>query len=634
MASQEEYLDQLLKGLNGELNDEIEIEPEQIGQKDVKPNKVFVDAMPFQEDSEPDLGPDSQVEPTIDIASLLDSLQMDEAELEEETDFPTVEDVEQALQRSAKAAQQEQELPTFDADNQDLFELLQQDSGEDSQEIHELLHKDANNEVIDEDIFQLLQNIPDVEADVLEDGTMDEAETERVIRAASKSARAAERKAQKELKNAQRRERREQKRQEKLVKKEEKNSKNQKKNVKEVELVPGPENPLFEVVEPEAVALDALFASGDEIDAVQMVNELGTVEVQAEDQMAADALFQELTADDSMLDLFAMSDDVAVMETEDQQSQNRNQKTSVPAKKQKKSIFNRMLDFLTEEDEEDDSKGNENVSMSSENQNILKEMDAESGKKKKKKKGAAGEDKKKKKEQKTKKEKKPKKEKAPKPVEEPSKKLSKKKVSVVALLGVSACVIIVIITSVLAEYTSKREARQAYYDKDYQTCYQNLFGKDLNESEQVMFHRSEMILKIRLWIREYEMFAAEGAELEALDSLIQSVHDYPDLFEYSSKWDAGADVEAIYQELLGILSEKYHLSEADAQKIADIKSDVEYTRAVTAIVEGLSYDQWLEQSKQQGGGSQKEDFEKKEPIELLPEEEELGDDIQFIDNLG
>lgn len=65
----------------------------------------------------------------------------------------------------------------------------------------------------------------------------------------------------------------------------------------------------------------------------------------------------------------------------------------------------------------------------------------------------------------------------------------------------------------LADYTAKRSGREAYYAGDYQTCYQNLMGKELDETEQVMYSQSESILTIRMWLREYEVFVNEGSEL-------------------------------------------------------------------------------------------------------------------------
>ncbi len=689
MASQEEYLDRLLKGLGADSLVQTDTEKSKI---DEKPDKVFVDNTSEESLIEPDLMAADIAELLQETTGALESMEdlpevdfadftevatgaVDVADMVDFADFTeaatgAVDDTDAAdfadfseedIDRMLRNAQEETEYTNEGApgENQDLYDLLQQDSADSSQQIQELLWKDDNNEVIAPEIFAAMQS--GNEAEALEEAIYSEAETEQVIKNASKSARAAQRREKKELRDSRKRELREKKRLDKLAQKEEKASRNAKKKYKEIDLVPVTENAGFQVVEPEAASenetgLEDMFASLDSIDALGAMEtadifdadttvdfmDLGgavpTQEEKTEEQLAADALFQELTADASMMELFDMTAEEAVTPDIMDVSSPSGKQGTVKTR-EKKSIFNRFLDFLTEEEEEpEDSRGNEDVSMSSENENILKEMDAESGKKKKKKKkgekakateeenGEEGKDEGKK----AKKPKKPKKEKPPKPEkpEIPASKLSKKKVLVVAFIGISACAIIVVIASVLSEYTNKREARQAYYNQDYQTCYQNLFGKDLNESEQVMFHRSEVILKVRLWLREYEILSAEGAELEALDCLIQAVYAYPDLFEYSNKWNAGTDVETIYKELLAVLENTYHVSEEQALAIAEIVSDVEYTRAVTAIVSGMSYEQWLEQK---GNPTGKEDTD--EPVGRLPEEDDIKVEIEFIDNV-
>lgn len=307
--------------------------------------------------------------------------------------------------------------------------------------------------------------------------------------------------------------------------------------------------------------------------------------------------------------------------------------------KQKKGVFSKLVNFLTEEETE-----NEDVPLSEENQEILKDLDKEKGKGKKKKKkkkaskGGNGEDdgeqpKKQARPGKEKKPKKPKKEKASKqeqtPDEEagipaaPGKKLSFKRILPILLVALSLGVMLIVFVHSAADYADRKTARTAFYEGDYTTCYQNLFGKDLNESEQVMYAKSESILYIRLWLREYEMFAEEGSEPEALDSLIQTVDRYPVLYAYASQWNAESEVAAGYAQILEILADKYGLTEEQAQAIADEPDDEEYTKMVFAIVQGKRFGSWDEPETPAVESSPLEDE--------LPEEAELGKDI-FIDS--
>ena len=101
-----------------------------------------------------------------------------------------------------------------------------------------------------------------------------------------------------------------------------------------------------------------------------------------------------------------------------------------------------------------------------------------------------------------------------------------------------------------------------------------------------MLGKSESILRIRLWMREYEMFAEQGAEAEALDILIQAVNDYSALYAYAKQWNADGDISVIYGQMLTILESKYHLTEQEAREIAAEPNDIEYTRKVLGIVNG------------------------------------------------
>lgn len=295
----------------------------------------------------------------------------------------------------------------------------------------------------------------------------------------------------------------------------------------------------------------------------------------------------------------------------------------------KKSFFSKIFDFLTEADEDEES---ESLQLSDENREILNDLDKEKAgdKKKKKKKGDGGKGKEKgdkaKKPKKPKKEK-PKKEKIPEPEPLiPERKLTLKSVLPVVLACVSFGVFIIVFVNASVDFTYKQTAREAYYAGDYETCFQNLYGKDLNETEQAMFRKSESILYIRLWLREYEILADENAEVEALDSLLQTVKDYPKLYGYAVQWDAGAEVSAGYQTILNILLEKYGLTEEQAKEIAAVRNDREYTRMVVGVVYGYAY----------GSGNELASTPEPEPEQaplqdVLPEEEGLIDG-GFINN--
>ncbi len=188
-------------------------------------------------------------------------------------------------------------------------------------------------------------------------------------------------------------------------------------------------------------------------------------------------------------------------------------------------------------------------------------------------------------------------------------------------------VLLFVFINASVEYVDKQTARAAFQAGDYQTCYENLFGKELNESDETLLGKSKSILYIRLWVREYEMYLSEGDQVRALDSLIRTVDRYPELYQYAAAWNALPEVEAEYGKILSALSESYGLTEEDAREIAALARDVEYTRTVTAIAQGQVYG-----GNTESNGPDEEEIQVPDQMEdPLPEEEELGGDT-FIDN--
>ena len=634
MPSQEDYLDNLLKDIGHE---EQEAQPVQ-------------EAVPQSDENNENVGKDAERQaPDLEAAS-----DMSEDEIEQLLSGG----LDASRLENDQAEEENNELfhaSDMDLSDEDVLKMLAESDDDDMQEIHSLLNKSDNHEPV-EDIAE--EPEPEEERNALLGGA--EAAPvagKREERAKAKKERAEAKKRRKEELAAKRTEK-------KAAKKAKKESAKQTKNEQQEQDTA--EN-LFDTDVLDSIVSKADMTGKGEDEAVPNADIIGEVsepspvdefaEVTPEETSALDEiapkgngasdlgldmgnLFGDTDADDSLLnglgggvdsdfsDLLSMNDEPEAVQREEKP-----EKKGKP--KVKKGLFTRMLDFFTEEEEEDSENGNENLNLSDENKGIIKDLDKESDKKKKNKKAkkAAGEKKekeKKKQEKKPKKQPKPKKEKPPKEIPlVTDRKLSFKKVLPVVLVGVSVGVLLFVFINSAADYADKREARAAYYAGDYQTCYLNLFGKDLDETESVMYGKSESILYIRLWIREFEMFAREGDMVRALDSLIQTVDRYPQLYEYANQWNAGAEVAAGYATILNYLSANFGLTESQAQQIADEKKDIDYTRIVTAIANGKSFEEWnapetpVDETPEEVPESVMED--------VLPEEEELGTDT-FIDN--
>lgn len=660
MPSQEDYLDGLLRDVNGTEAPEENLQAAARG-----------------EDGEPgNSGSDMAEKPGADMAEKAGELSDTEEDSEEMDGASGVsslseEEIDRRLAESREAGKDAAPKEAFQGD---VVDLLEGSDDSELQEIQDLLQKSDNNEAVGGDEEPLSRGTaPGADrgpADLsgaegegqLTSGKQKALEKKR-LKAEKAAARKAAKEAKKQAKAAARAARKAEKAAKKAAKKAERDAKKGIVAAPETEAVPDAVLPEGEAAAPEETVdtafLDSILSEAGKIAGAETISSAtGNYDVTVDDiipeeekekekEKAAkektgtvaasstgadslgldmDNLFGDSAAAESAMmaggdadfpDFVALDGDavtgVAELAGEDGEE----------TKPKKKGFFSRFLEFLTEEDEEEEE--NENIQLSEENQEIIDDLDKEKAQKDKK--GKKGKKKAKKgdsaeggeeggegegdgdKKGKKKKEKKPKKEKLPKEEEpvEPGKRLSLKKVLPIALICLTLGLAIIILTHVSVDYTGRKTARDAYYDGDYQTCYQNLYGKELNESEQIMFGKSESVLKIRLWLREYEMFAAEGAEMEALDSLIQSVNDYPALYSYASQWNAAGEVAQEYATILNLLYEKYGLTEDQARAIAAEPDDIEYTRQVNAITEGGAYGSWLEP----------------EPVEEAPLQDEL-----------
>ncbi|MGN0279209.1 MAG: hypothetical protein ACI4C4_07625 [Lachnospiraceae bacterium] len=311
----------------------------------------------------------------------------------------------------------------------------------------------------------------------------------------------------------------------------------------------------------------------------------------------------------------------------------------------KRGLFARLLDFLTEEDEEvpDNSVGSEANTddlllgnLTEENQQVLddlnkedQEKDKKKGKKEKKKKekkakkskkaaAESGEDEETEGEDKEKgKKKKPKKKKKEKNPEEevpavPEKKLSRKKVITVFLYCATIAACIIVISRVLPNYMQKRDARVAYDNQKYGEVFDLLYGKNLSEEDELILEKSSTILQMRRKLDSYENYEKLNMPLEALDALISGVDIHQKLLPKADEYRVTDEVNEIYDQILEKLSE-YGVSEADALDIIASGDNVTYSQRLESII--------------YGNAETSENAE--ETIQdVLPEEEEIIDRLE------
>lgn len=83
---------------------------------------------------------------------------------------------------------------------------------------------------------------------------------------------------------------------------------------------------------------------------------------------------------------------------------------------------------------------------------------------------------------------------------------------------------IIVFTIIIPDHMQKRDARIAYDMGNYQDVFDLLYGKDLNEEEEVLLHKSTIVMKMERKLASYQNnLKLGGHELEALNALVQGL---------------------------------------------------------------------------------------------------------------
>lgn len=378
----------------------------------------------------------------------------------------------------------------------------------------------------------------------------------------------------------------------------------------------GMADPLYEEDKAVEDDLDALLMNLEQNEDLNEINEL--LKMADNNELVADNSNEETDSsafmDEDIKSIEQEEESDSIQKAKKEKKKKRSKKTKVKDQNEgfeeagedhkKKGLLGNILSLLTAEDD-----GNSNAT--SENQTIMDELAAEDreeeNKKKKIKKGKVfgksipqkdgeeikDENKGKQKTVKPKKNPKPKKEKAPKKLKEesyetPSKKISRKSIFVVLLFSVSVFIALMFGIYLGSTMIQKNSAIKAFANRDYITCYEQLYGMKLSDNESRLLHHAEVVLRMQRRIDMYEKYINDDKELEALDSLMRALTGYDELYSKAVSYGAASEIAVIYDEILGILKEQYDLSQEDARAIANCTSNVEYTRYLTALVNGQS----------------------------------------------
>lgn len=297
------------------------------------------------------------------------------------------------------------------------------------------------------------------------------------------------------------------------------------------------------------------------------------------------------------------------------------------SKKDKKSsgqdkpgLFKRFLEFLLAEEEEEEE---DKPVRKDSDEDLFKQLgggekSAPAKKDQKKEKKAKKENKKEKKEkkpkEKKKKEPKPKVEKV-KEKEKPSKPIGKMNLILVTLFSLTIMAVVLLLTTALTNFAIRNDAKNAFESGDYEEAYQLLYGRKLDEEQEQIFKRVELVLQIERKLDNYNYYKEAGDAARALDALLQAADRYSEV-RGADTYGAGEELLRLYQVILEHLNLDYGVSEEMAFEINACEENKDYSKRIYDIVNGTGFeDSPSEETQEPEDGVR----------DILPEEEDIID---------
>ena len=245
------------------------------------------------------------------------------------------------------------------------------------------------------------------------------------------------------------------------------------------------------------------------------------------------------------------------------------------------------VDSLSEEDKEDLKKIEDEEAAKEKKKQEKSEQKEEKKEQKKK-------DKEEKKAQKAKvkaeKEKKPKKEKKKKDLKviERSKPLPKGPVILILLVGVSLVILINLFSSQVGYMLSISQARESYDKGDYVEAYSCFTqGAKVKAVDEELYNKARLTAYVQQQIKNYRVYKKQNMHAEALSALILGVGRYDKNASEAASTGAAVEYDKMLSTIEKALKKQYNMTLDQARELYDIWEKEEFTLEIYKIIDEL-----------------------------------------------
>lgn len=175
--------------------------------------------------------------------------------------------------------------------------------------------------------------------------------------------------------------------------------------------------------------------------------------------------------------------------------------------------------------------------------------------------------------------KKPKKEKKPKEPTRPQDMLKIKPLSVVFLVTFVAGVVILteILNTTLYYNNDIKNAKLYFENGNYQNAYDSIQGVNLKSTDQQLYNQITTIMYVDKQYISYQNYVKLGMGVEALDSLVKGIQRYYTYYPTAKELGVSEQLDATKAEIVSALKSTFSMSEEKAISYASL-SELDYTQ--------------------------------------------------------
>ena len=105
---------------------------------------------------------------------------------------------------------------------------------------------------------------------------------------------------------------------------------------------------------------------------------------------------------------------------------------------------------------------------------------------------------------------------------------------------------------------------EAYYERDYKNAFFSMYGKKLNDSDQLIYDRSKTIILLDRKYESYEQYKAMDMQENALDALLGGISRYESLKAEGEHLGVLEDLDATRAKITEALMNDFGISEQKA----------------------------------------------------------------------